>query len=128
MHLEEFQCCTWLGHLLLDDFYDIEGMSKVEYKEMEDTMNRFAGALLVPEEVYRNWFTDKCKNRKFNFFIFKWKKKIWRISCSTNSKSETIRRDYNKSVSISDETVVTKKATEPVNRMIKKPNKCSQDT
>ena len=52
----------------MDDFYDIEGMSKVEYKEMEDTMNRFAGALLVPEEVYR---TDLQTNAKteINFYI-----------------------------------------------------------
>ena len=58
-----------LGHLLLDDFYDIEGMSKVEYKEMEDTMNRFAGALLVPEEVYR---ADLQTNAKTELnFIFK---------------------------------------------------------
>ena len=63
-----FSAAHELGHLLLDDFYDIEGMSKVEYKEMEDTMNRFAGALLVPEEVYR---TDLQTNAKteINFYI-----------------------------------------------------------
>ena len=63
-----FSAAHELGHLLLDDFYDIEGMSKVEYKEMEDTMNRFAGALLVPEEVYR---TDLQTNAKteLNFYI-----------------------------------------------------------
>lgn len=47
-----FSAAHELGHLLLDDFYDVNDMSKLEYKEMEDTMNRFAGALLIPIEVY----------------------------------------------------------------------------
>ena len=61
-----FSAAHELGHLLLDDFYDIEGMSKIEYKEMEDTMNRFAGALLVPEELYR---MDLQTNTELNFYI-----------------------------------------------------------
>ena len=56
------------GPLLLDDFYDIEGMSKIEYKEMEDTMNRFAGALLVPEELYRMDLQTNAKT-ELNFYI-----------------------------------------------------------
>ena len=63
-----FSAAHELGHLLLDDFYDIEGMSKVEYKEMEDTMNRFAGALLVPEEVYRADLQTNAKT-ELNFYI-----------------------------------------------------------
>lgn len=47
-----FSAAHELGHLLLDDFYDVNDMSKLEYKEMEDTMNRFAGALLIPIEMY----------------------------------------------------------------------------
>ena len=53
---------------MLDDFYDIEGMSKIEYKEMEDTMNRFAGALLVPEELYRMDLQTNAKT-ELNFYI-----------------------------------------------------------
>ena len=47
-----FSAAHELGHLLLDDFYDVNDMSKLEYKEMEDTMNRFAGALLIPKDIY----------------------------------------------------------------------------
>ncbi|NDO51565.1 ImmA/IrrE family metallo-endopeptidase [Lachnospiraceae bacterium MD335] len=47
-----FSAAHELGHLLLDDFYNVNDMSKLEYKEMEDTMNRFAGALLIPTELY----------------------------------------------------------------------------
>lgn len=47
-----FSAAHELGHLLLDDFYNIEEMSRVEYKAMEDKMNYFAGALLVPADVY----------------------------------------------------------------------------
>ena len=47
-----FSAAHELGHLLLDDFYDVNDMSKLEYKEMEDTMNRFAGALLIPKDMY----------------------------------------------------------------------------
>lgn len=63
-----FSVAHELGHLLLDDFYDIEGMSKIEYKEMEDTMNRFAGALLVPEELYRMDLQTNAKT-ELNFYI-----------------------------------------------------------
>ena len=63
-----FSAAHELGHLLLDDFYDIDGMSKVEYKEMEDVMNRFAGALLMPEEVYRNDLQTNAKT-ELNFYI-----------------------------------------------------------
>jgi len=48
-----FSAAHELGHLLLDDFYNLEEMSRVDYKAMEDKMNYFAGALLVPADVYR---------------------------------------------------------------------------
>lgn len=48
-----FSAAHELGHLLLDDFYNLEDMSRVDYKAMEDKMNYFAGALLVPADVYR---------------------------------------------------------------------------
>lgn len=63
-----FSAAHELGHLLLDDFFDIEGMSKLEYKEMEDMMNRFAGALLVPEQVYRLELQTNLKT-ELNFYI-----------------------------------------------------------
>lgn len=47
-----FSAAHELGHLLLDDFFNINDLTKLEYKEMEDLMHRFAGALLVPKEVY----------------------------------------------------------------------------
>lgn len=46
-----FSAAHELGHLLLDDYYNVNDLSKLEYKEMEDTMNRFAGALLIPKEM-----------------------------------------------------------------------------
>lgn len=49
-----FSAAHELGHLLLDDFFNVDDMSKLEYKEMEDTMNRFAGALLIPSLLYKN--------------------------------------------------------------------------
>lgn len=33
-----FSAAHELGHLLLDDFYNVDDLSKLEYKEMEDTM------------------------------------------------------------------------------------------
>ncbi len=63
-----FSAAHELGHLLLDDFYDVEGMSRLEYKEMEDTMNQFAGALLIPEEVYRPELKTSIKT-ELNFYI-----------------------------------------------------------
>lgn len=64
-----FSAAHELGHLLLDDFYDIEGMSKVEYKEMEDTMNR-----LREHYWYRRKFTGliyRQMQKQKLIFIFK---------------------------------------------------------
>lgn len=47
-----FNAAHELGHLLLDAYYDVNELSKQEYREMEDKMNCFAGALLVPKEMY----------------------------------------------------------------------------
>ena len=52
-------------------------MSKIEYKEMEDTMNRFAGALLVPEELYG---MDLQTNAKTELILYSNEKEIWCIS------------------------------------------------
>ena len=63
-----FSAAHELGHILLDDFYNLEEMTKTEYKEMEDTMNRFAGALLVPKESYRADLKTISKT-ELNFYI-----------------------------------------------------------
>lgn len=63
-----FSAAHELGHLLLDDFYNVDDLSKLEYKEMEDTMNRFAGALLVPKELYANDLMTSSKT-DLNFYI-----------------------------------------------------------
>lgn len=52
-----FSAAHELGHLLLDDFFSIDDMSKLEYRDMENMMNRFAGALLVPARAFHN---DLC--------------------------------------------------------------------
>ncbi|MEA5084748.1 MAG: ImmA/IrrE family metallo-endopeptidase [Lachnospiraceae bacterium] len=49
-----FSAAHELGHILLDDYFNVNDLTKLEYKEMEDTMHRFAGALLIPREVYTN--------------------------------------------------------------------------
>ena len=63
-----FSAAHELGHILLDDFYDVDSMSKLEYKEMEDTMNRFAGALLMPINTYRQDLQTISKT-DLNFYI-----------------------------------------------------------
>ncbi len=49
-----FSAAHELGHILLDDYFNVNDLTKLEYKEMEDTMHRFAGALLIPREAYTN--------------------------------------------------------------------------
>lgn len=43
-------------------------MSKLEYKEMEDNMNRFAGALLIPSETYQKDLNTSSKS-DLGFYI-----------------------------------------------------------
>lgn len=63
-----FSAAHELGHLLLDDFYNVNELTKLEYKEMEDTMNRFAGALLIPKEMFTNDLMTTSKT-DLNFYI-----------------------------------------------------------
>lgn len=63
-----FSAAHELGHLLLDDFYNVNDMSKLEYKDMEDTMNRFAGALLIPIDMYTKDLMTTSKT-DLNFYI-----------------------------------------------------------
>ena len=48
---QQFNAAHELGHILTDGKYELEVLSKGEYHDMEKYMNRFAGALLVPEEL-----------------------------------------------------------------------------
>jgi transcriptional regulator with XRE-family HTH domain len=48
---QQFNAAHELGHILTDGQYELEELSKAEYRDMEKYMNRFAGALLMPEEM-----------------------------------------------------------------------------
>lgn len=74
-----FSAAHELGHLLLDDYYDVNEMSKLEYKEMEDTMNRFAGALLIPKE---NYLKDLNNSSKSDLAFYIQLKKKYRVSAA----------------------------------------------
>lgn len=74
-----FSAAHELGHLLLDDYYDVSEMSKLEYKEMEDTMNRFAGALLIPKE---NYLKDLNNSSKSDLAFYIQLKKKYRVSAA----------------------------------------------
>lgn len=63
-----FSAAHELGHLLLDDYYNISDLTKLEYKEMEDTMNRFAAALLVPKEIFQKDLMTNSK-KELNLYI-----------------------------------------------------------
>lgn len=63
-----FSAAHELGHLLLDDFYNVNELTKLEYKEMEDTMNRFAGALLIPKEMFTKDLMTTSKT-DLNYYI-----------------------------------------------------------
>lgn len=63
-----FNAAHELGHLILDDYYNVSDMSKLEYKEMEDNMNRFAGALLIPSETYQKDLNTSSKS-DLGFYI-----------------------------------------------------------
>jgi Zn-dependent peptidase ImmA (M78 family)/DNA-binding XRE family transcriptional regulator len=63
-----FSAAHELGHLLLDDLYNVDELTKLEYKEMEDTMNRFAGALLIPKEMFTNDLLTSSKT-DLNLYI-----------------------------------------------------------
>lgn len=49
---QQFNAAHELGHILTDGQYELEELSKAEYRDMEKFMNRFAGALLIPENIF----------------------------------------------------------------------------
>ena len=75
-----FSAAHELGHLLLDDFYNVDELTKLEYKEMEDTMNRFAGALLVPKDMFIN---DLMTTSKTDLNLYIQLKRKYHVSAAT---------------------------------------------
>ncbi|MEG2642166.1 MAG: XRE family transcriptional regulator, partial [Eubacterium sp.] len=74
-----FNAAHELGHILMDDDYTVEEMTSTEYREMEKKMNAFAGALLIPKEMYRN---DLKGNQITNISLYLELKKKYHVSAS----------------------------------------------
>lgn len=74
---QHFNAAHELGHILTDGKYELEELSKAEYRDMEKYMNRFAGALLVPEELLRE---DLRGNGKTDIRYYIELKKKYRVS------------------------------------------------
>lgn len=74
---QQFNAAHELGHILTDGQYELEELSKVEYRDMEKFMNRFAGALLIPEEMLRD---DLRGNGKLDIRYYVELKKKYRVS------------------------------------------------
>lgn len=74
---QQFNAAHELGHILTDGKYELEDLSKAEYRDMERYMNRFAGALLVPEELL---YEDLRGNGKTDIRYYIELKKKYRVS------------------------------------------------
>lgn len=74
---QQFNAAHELGHILTDGKYELEELSKAEYRDMEKYMNRFAGALLVPEELL---YEDLRGNGKTDIRYYIELKKKYRVS------------------------------------------------
>lgn len=74
---QQFNAAHELGHILTDGKYELEELSKAEYRDMEKNMNRFAGALLVPEELL---YEDLRGNGKTDIRYYIELKKKYRVS------------------------------------------------
>ena len=74
---QQFNAAHELGHILTDGKYELEELSKAEYRDMEKYMNRFAGALLVPEELL---YEDLRGNGKTDIHYYIELKKKYRVS------------------------------------------------
>lgn len=74
---QQFNAAHELGHILTDGKYELEELSKAEYRDMEKYMNRFAGALLVPEELL---YEDLGGNGKTDIRYYIELKKKYRVS------------------------------------------------
>lgn len=74
---QQFNAAHELGHILTDGQYELEELSKAEYRDMEKFMNRFAGALLIPEELLQD---DLRGNGKLDMRYYVELKKKYRVS------------------------------------------------
>lgn len=74
---QQFNAAHELGHILTDGQFELEELSKAEYRDMEKFMNRFAGALLMPEEVLAS---DLQGNGKLDVRYYIELKKKYRVS------------------------------------------------
>ena len=65
---QQFSAAHELGHILTDGMYQLEDMTKSEYREMERFMDRFAGELLIPSEMLKKDLSNYCKT-DLNYYI-----------------------------------------------------------
>lgn len=75
----QFSAAHELGHILLDNFFDLESMGKLDIRNMENTMHEFAGALLIPKETYKR---DLRTKNKTNIRLYIDLKKKYRVSAA----------------------------------------------
>lgn len=72
-----FDIAHELGHICLHEWSeDIESLSKEEFRERENEANRFAAALLLPEEAFKK---DAAKN-PLSLPYYKQLKQKWKVS------------------------------------------------
>lgn len=76
---QQFNAAHELGHIITDGVYDIEEMSKLDYRNMENQMNYFAGALLIPKKKYLN---DLCSRRRTDYQFYLELKRKYRVSAA----------------------------------------------
>lgn len=76
---QQFNAAHELGHIITDGVYDIEEMSKLDYRNMENQMNYFAGALLIPKEKY---LRDLCSRRKTDYQFYLELKRKYKVSAA----------------------------------------------
>jgi len=76
---QQFNAAHELGHILTDGIYDVNDMSKLEYKNMESMMHQFAGALLIPKDEY---VRDLYSTGKTDIKLYLELKKKYRVSAA----------------------------------------------
>jgi Zn-dependent peptidase ImmA (M78 family)/DNA-binding XRE family transcriptional regulator len=57
----QFSAAHELGHIIMDDLFTVDDLSKLEHKEMETLMHQFAGALLIPRKAFMKDLDTKLK-------------------------------------------------------------------
>jgi len=74
---QQFNAAHELGHILTDGIYELDELSKADYRDMEKYMNQFAGALLIPGQMLRQ---DLLGNGKTDIKLYIELKKKYRVS------------------------------------------------